>query len=445
MAINQNNLIEAPVGIEDLQQLVPVTLRKTVSGELQQVLSNNLGTIIKAKVYDAIEGWTVARRTHINMWARFKPVCLNKVFTNDELNSSKEWKQDSTWWKGSGNCGITFFSSTTEPCMPSGGFPSVAALKAAIDSDMIIWKHEKPDGGDSQPFRITDFIQYKHDALSPLDGLTVSTAVLSQGHSIKASVIPTISEWLSLSISDLSTMGISSHTLGDFYFTVAFFDTNGVLKLIWRSDKRLNQTVYNDDLVISIPFNSAETGGYDGVFAENNTYKMYGFLSYGLEQVRYTTDQIGGSKTYIPLPYLDMTEGTPFGIGAPPRDMVANGSSYVSHIDANLTTVGSRIVDWTIYTYGTSGITNAYAKIVDVRDSRENPVTGVVGPFDITTAIPQDDTAHYSPGGMYHKARPLEQLSLPNDYGNIDNYQVVIQGGLFTFKGSIATTPIADE
>lgn len=449
MAINQNNLIEAPVSIKDLQQLVPVTLRKTVSGELQQVLSNNLGTIIKAEVHEAIEGWTVARRTHINMWARFKPVSLENKFTNEQLNpSTNEWytntaQTPSTWWKGRlGDCGITLN-------VPDGGYSTPKGAKAAVDTKRIIWNYQKPSGNEAQPFRITDFIQYKHDAIPPLSGLYSSDAVMEQGHTMIASVVPRTSEWLSLDIADLLKVKVplstGTGTLENYHFTVVYYDdvdedveqgTTATLKLMWVDTRTLSEITTNDTVQISIPFTSLD-GGYSNIFQENTTYRMYGFLS-NIRPGKYDSEQTG---SYIPLPYLDMTEAIPFGVGAPPCTMKAVGHNEGAQIK---TTINLRVVDYTVYTYGTSGITGAKAWIARAGDRLLTPVTDKSPSFNITDRVPDTDP-NYGICTFYYKSKWTTQVLLPEDYERVEDYIIVISGNGFTFTSPLSGTIQIEE
>ena len=452
MAINQNNLIEAPVSIENLQQLVPVTLRKTVSGELQQVLSNNLGTLIKAEVHEAIEGWTVARRTHINMWARFKPVSWENKFTNEQLNpSTNEWytntaQTPSTWWKGRlGDCGITL-------SVPDGGYNTPKEAKAAVDTQRIIWNYQKPSGNEAQPFRITDFIQYKHDAIPPLSGLYSSDAVMEQGHTMIASVVPRTSEWLSLDLVDLFGVKVplstGTGTLENYHFTVAYFTdvdenveqgTSADFKFMWVDSRKLSEITTNDTVQISIPFSSLQ-GGYTNQFAENQTYRMYGFLSdVDVRSTNFYDDEVAAS--YIPLPYIDLTEAIPFGVGAPPCTMKAVGHNEGAQIK---TTINLRVVDYTVYTYGTSEITGATAWIARAGDRYLTPVTAKSPSFDITTPVPDTDP-NYGICTFYYKSRWNTQVLLPEDYERVEDYIIVISGNGFTFTSPLSGTIQIEE
>lgn len=67
------------VSIADIQSLVPVTIKRTVSGVTERRNSSDLGTLAGSSVGDTIrdnaggQSWTVASRVEINKWARYKP------------------------------------------------------------------------------------------------------------------------------------------------------------------------------------------------------------------------------------------------------------------------------------------------------------------------------------------------------------------------------------
>ena len=87
-----NGIIQAPVTIADV---------KTVLGET----NNDLAAL--------------CRSDKINMWAKYKPVELNKPFTSDEFDfTNNHWRDNATWFKGAdfegvGICGIKIAHSST--------------------------------------------------------------------------------------------------------------------------------------------------------------------------------------------------------------------------------------------------------------------------------------------------------------------------------------------
>lgn len=109
-----NNEISAPVSIDDI---------KTVLGES----SNDVATL--------------CRSSNINMWSKKKPVRLSEPFP--DING--------TWYRADDDdLGIQ---------INKGAKTNLGTLYAGAS-----FVYKKPGGGSSQPYRMTDFIGYKHDA-----------------------------------------------------------------------------------------------------------------------------------------------------------------------------------------------------------------------------------------------------------------------------------------
>lgn len=176
-------------------QAVPVILQRTVRGERQTITSSDLGTIIKAEVGDTIPAsdglgsWTVVSRVKINMWALFKPVripdnvgdyTLYNTVTSAEINlTTKLWKRNATnqWWRD------TLGELAGATCK-YGIFPRLGANLAAVFAHYTNgrdWTYIKPVGNGSSPnspYRLTDFVEYKHDAEQPLGSISAPTSLI---------------------------------------------------------------------------------------------------------------------------------------------------------------------------------------------------------------------------------------------------------------------------
>lgn len=138
MSISNGKII-APIGLEDPYQILGIS---SPSGDY------NLGYITGA-----------AAKDRINVLSKYKPVRYPQPFTDDYPN----------WWKAAnGNCGIVLPTSGSSTALPSIGQP------------MARWSWEYPTGGDSEPYRLTDWIGYNHNAptifsMHPDPGLNPST------------------------------------------------------------------------------------------------------------------------------------------------------------------------------------------------------------------------------------------------------------------------------
>ena len=159
-----DGIISAPVSVRDVQRALGVG-------------SGDVGTLCKSEL--------------VNQWSKYKPVGKNKINTTNELNTDNTWLSSATWWKGNdttvdvpagtliGNyttvspakwfirSGIRIlgFSSTVDVL---GAYNPVgnACNQGNIGSSLLRLNYGfvPPVGGATEPFRLIDFNQYKHDA-----------------------------------------------------------------------------------------------------------------------------------------------------------------------------------------------------------------------------------------------------------------------------------------
>ena len=222
--MNSNGIITAPVSIDDV---------KTVLG----VTSNDLAVLCSSP--------------KINMWAKYKPVPLNKNFHSDEWDqTNKKWRSDSIWWKGSdGHCGITITAAKASTCS------SVAALYNGSDNG---WKQVLPTGGVSAPYRLEDFIGYVHTAIASVSDFS-GTKTGYTDTIVEFSIAYTIGGGdSSLALSDIS----DGTPFADMYFGIYIHGTKADIRLTSSA------TLAKGGTSISVPGNKLVDG----------TYTVYPFL-----------------------------------------------------------------------------------------------------------------------------------------------------------------------
>mgnify|MGYP000852152839 CR=1 FL=1 len=182
-----NGIIQAPVSIADV---------RTVLGET----SNDLGTLCKSE--------------KINPWAKYKPVVLDKVTHADEYDPvTKKWTGD--WWKGGNkNCGFTEFSTQ-----------DIKAIFVTADDNLNGWAYRKPSGGSSMPFRLEDFIGYKHSAKQDWPHLFTNSSIQEDADFVVGffSPIDLHPDGLNIHISDVGSLsecyfGVALRSEKDEYF-----------------------------------------------------------------------------------------------------------------------------------------------------------------------------------------------------------------------------------
>lgn len=107
--------------------------------------------------------------TNINMWSRCKPVHI----PTDAPDRSMPADGNGAWWKGYfDNCGINFPATIGFEMIPD-----------AYTSDKLNgYSYERPSGGQTSPYRLADFMYYKHDALPPFNNFNCDTKATQQGN-----------------------------------------------------------------------------------------------------------------------------------------------------------------------------------------------------------------------------------------------------------------------
>ena len=216
-----SNVISRPVDLlGDVKAIVPVTLQRTVSGTMQTITSNDLGTMCRVRLGDtvpSIDGlgnWTVIGRNEINKWAKYKPL-------NYAAHEETGKVSGSNWWRGgNGQCGLVIdtFNSLGSPTT-TGSF-----FKKLLDGELA-WDWDNP----VSHYRLLDFDGYNHDAVQPMDTITYSTVALNSNGEILIQWDDTEDAASdSLTLSDIKINdGNSLRPITDYYFGVLIYDSVG--------------------------------------------------------------------------------------------------------------------------------------------------------------------------------------------------------------------------
>lgn len=189
---------------------------------------------------------------NINIWAKYKPVRYPNLNTIDQYDFTQgKWKSTATWWKGVG----TDFGGLTPKEVAS-----LSLLKAAYDGNMNGWVYNKPQGGANQPYRLTDFAQYDHNAPAAIQNFYMAPTVVQGGRFFADALLSMPNpNGLYISIGDFESM-----SYGQLYFGVAFF--------------------YGDTMVCRLTATEVATAGVEGDFNGAQTlvvgrnYTVYPFF-----------------------------------------------------------------------------------------------------------------------------------------------------------------------
>lgn len=220
-----NGIIQAPISIADV---------KTMLGET----SNDLATLCKSD--------------KINMWAKYKPVELNKPFTSDEFDfTNNHWRDNATWFKGAdfegvGICGIKIAHSST-----------LQSLTELYDKGLGNWERVKVGSTFACPYRLSDFIGYKHAATAPFKRPFVASKTNENGSVFATMMIKNLDTENELTMQEFGK-------LSEAYLGLALKDAAGRLVYFMTTDKPLKNGGVNVEM--------------QGIAFAPGDYKAYLFL-----------------------------------------------------------------------------------------------------------------------------------------------------------------------
>lgn len=220
-----NGIIQAPVTITDV---------KTALGET----SNDLATL--------------CRSDKINMWAKYKPVELNKTFTSDEFDfENRKWRDNATWYRGAdfegvGICGIKIAHSST-----------LQSLTELYDKGLGSWSRVKVGSTFACPYRLSDFVGYKHAATAPFKRPFVTSKTNENGSVFATMMIKNLDTENELTMQEFGK-------LSEAYLGLALKDAAGRLVYFMTTDKPLKNGGVNVEM--------------QGIAFAPGDYKAYLFL-----------------------------------------------------------------------------------------------------------------------------------------------------------------------
>lgn len=186
--------ITAAVSIDDLKRCFGVVIEK-VSDTNAKGVSCDLGVIIGKSVGDTftdVNGvqWRVKSRREINMWAKFKPVSsalpfnnVNTIVSSQYNSTTGKWKTSASqqWWRDTQDyTNSDLVLQSTKYGLYVKKTNSVKSLYNLYNLFGGEWVYAKPTGGSTSPYRMTDFVEYNHNATDQSAKVTASSTVVIQ-------------------------------------------------------------------------------------------------------------------------------------------------------------------------------------------------------------------------------------------------------------------------
>ena len=180
-----NGIITAPVSVYDIRNAVSHS-----SGDIGTLISNG----------------------SINKWAKYKPVrnaSIDTVSGQWDYNNNR-WLTSATWWKGSGNCGLSVQAFTEF----GNSLSTPGTFMYKLINGQLPWDYQRPGGGSQQPFRFQDFAQYNRNAIAPYGEIGATTIYVTQSWTAQIDWEVVYVDELNLRLTDIV---VSGHSLSDFY------------------------------------------------------------------------------------------------------------------------------------------------------------------------------------------------------------------------------------
>lgn len=235
--------------------------------------------------------------------ARYKPVARNVNFCQDHDPNGANYVKD--WWKAyivgdtykSGRCGVDYPTYT-----------STASLQG-VANPATLWGHDYPDGGASQPYRITDFAGYDpqaRDLIASAVRNPTTGGIIIIGGNANSNVAVVFNNNLGTSALDYTEIGYrtsNSQWLKDLYFGYVAISEDG----------KAHGAVSHEYTMAEL--NSVTEGDYAAttdhnvflmlstqLFNKAAKYKVYPCLFLAKQSLIKSSSAIAISSGYIPLP-----------------------------------------------------------------------------------------------------------------------------------------------
>lgn len=241
-----------------------------------------------------------------NWRARYKPVPYNVNACQDHDPNGLNYL--SKWWTAfvvgdsdkSGRCGVDFPIYT-----------STASLQGVADPTTL-WKHDYPDGGTTQPYRITDFAGYDPQAAHIIsEALRQPTAggTILIGQSTPTNIAVRFNENRGTSALDYTEIGaLNSKMLNNLYYGLVAISEDGR----YHSVQTMNQPISTIHSTTSGEYASATDHNMFMILDRNfitqaGQYKMYPCLFVSNEGILSSETPIAVANGYIPLPVEPIT------------------------------------------------------------------------------------------------------------------------------------------
>ena len=242
----------------------------------------------------------------INQWAKNKPIRFAKFekLTSQNQIAANYGIVDIPTWTRLDYMAIFLFSSN-RGSLQNVYWPECDISKGSLSTDY--WAYQKPQGGASQPFRLTDFEYYYHGAEEPIGDMPSATIEIQPIGTMRIIFKMGAQSTYTIKLSDLTWPGSSSYSIGNMYFGVLAKQITGLgagttYAAIQKSGDtfiKMSETT-GTEFWVEFPdsFVSANWAG---------TWNIYPIISSVAFDPTSQLSLYNGSKFIAPLPYHSKT------------------------------------------------------------------------------------------------------------------------------------------
>ena len=273
-----SGLIQDPVSVYDVQRAISNS-------------STDVGTLCKDEM--------------VRKWAKYKPIKFASVgvLTAQNLVSANYGIKDiPTWTRLS--YASTFLFSDSRGTLSSIYWPECDIASGSLSLEY--WAHDKPTGGSSSPYRLSDFDNYYHNAEAPIGPMPSTSIVIDPTGTLRVRFTMGAQSNYTLKLSDFIYPG-GSLNVGNMYFGVLMKQLTGGLS---SGTYVATQKDGNTDITMS----QALQYGYWVEFSSSfvtasfaGTWKIFPIISNIPIAETSSISQQDGNKFIAPLPYHDQT------------------------------------------------------------------------------------------------------------------------------------------
>lgn len=241
----------------------------------------------------------------VQKWAKYKPIKFAKVgvlTAQNLIDANYGIKDIPTWTRLSYMS--TFLFSDSRGTLSSTYWPECDIANGSLSLEY--WAHNKPTGGSSSPYRLSDFDNYYHNAEAPIGPMPSTSIVIDPTGNLRVRFAMGAQSNYTLKLSDFTYPG-GSLNVGNMYFGVLMKQLTGSLS---SGTYVATQKMDGTDITMTQALQSGFWVDFSPSFVTASfagTWKIFPIISNIPIAETSSISQQDGNKFIAPLPYHDQT------------------------------------------------------------------------------------------------------------------------------------------